>query len=57
MCNLNTRSDGLVVASSVNSVVVFPEGLSLTDSSTCHPLAVFITPYWNLCPSLLAITT
>ena len=57
MCNLNTRSDGLEVASSVNSVVVFPEGLLLTDSSTCHPLSVFKNPYWKLCPSLLAITT
>ena len=57
MCNLNTRSDGLEVTSSVNSVVVFPEGLLLTDSSTCHPLSVFKNPYWKLCPSLLAITT
>ena len=57
MCNLNTRSDGLVLASSVNSVVVFPVGLLLTDSSTCHPLSVLLIPYWKLCPSLLAITT
>ena len=48
MCNLNTRSAGFEVVETVSSVLVFPVGLSLIDSSTCHPLAVLLIPYWNL---------
>ena len=57
MCNLNTRSAGFEVVETVSSVVVFPVGLLLTDSSTCHPLSVLLIPYWKLLPSLLAIIT
>jgi len=64
MCSFSSFSDGLLLASSVKSVVLFPVAVkgallvAARSSTTCHPpAAVLLTPYWYLLPSLLAITT
>ena len=63
MCNLSSFSDGLSFCSSIKSVVLFPVVVKLPllvaerSSTTCHPPAVLLTPYWYLLPSLLATIT
>ena len=63
MCSFSSFSDGLLLCSSVKSVVLLPVAVKLPplvarSSTTCHPpAAVLLTPYWYLLPSLLAIVT